>query len=51
MYRVLEMLDYNKAVDKNIEMFRFYEYIATQIEEPNIEILQQCHDYTLGLMN
>ena len=50
MYRVLEMLDYNKAVEKNIEMFRFYEYIAQQIDNPDIEILNNCYNYTMGFM-
>lgn len=51
MYRVLDMIDYNKNVDKNIELFRFYEHIAGLIFEPDLDELKSCFQYTMTLMN
>jgi hypothetical protein len=48
IYRVLEMLEYQKTIDNNNELCRFNEYVASLIIIQDKEHIDECAQYCLS---
>jgi hypothetical protein len=48
LYRVLEMLEYQKTIDNNLELCRFNEYVSSLIITQNKDQIDECAKYCLS---
>jgi hypothetical protein len=48
LYRVLEMIDYQKSIYNNTEIFRFYEYVAGLTINNDKNQIDECASYCLS---